>query len=137
MNQHVAKIVSGTFWLLLISAIFLIIPEVTNAATFENPLALRFIIEILKGFVLSVIYVGTPALVVFIIWTGFLFASSMGNPDKLTKAKATALQAIIGGIVLLSLWAIVKIVGNTLAGLSSASLLIILSAFFIYILYKK
>lgn len=125
--------------LLTLSLAFItaVIPGIVDAAGFQNPLALKFIRSILKGFVLAVIYVGTPALAVFIAWTGFLFVSATGNPAGIVKAKSMALKVAAGGILLLSLWVIVRIVGGTLAGLSSAALLIVLSGFLIYVLYKR
>jgi len=113
------------------------IPGLIEAAGFQNPLVFKVIRDILKGFVLAVIYVGTPALAVFIAWTGFLFVVARGNPAGLSKAKEMAMQVAIGGVLLLSLWVIIRIVGNSLAGLSSATLLIVLSAFLLYVLYKK
>ena len=115
----------------------LFIPGIVSAATFENPLLLRFIIKILEAFVKGVIYVGTPALIVLVVWTGFLFISARGNSAGLTKAKSMALTTLIGGTVFLSLWAITQLVGNTLSGLTSSALLIVISAFLLYALYKK
>ncbi|MBL4644805.1 MAG: hypothetical protein JKX80_02980 [Candidatus Pacebacteria bacterium] len=117
--------------------VWIVFPIVVDAAGFQNPLVLKFVRDILKGFILSVIYVGTPALAVFIAWTGFLFVSATGNPEGLSKAKKMAVKVTLGGLLLLSLWAIVNIVGSTLAGLSAASLLIVLSGFLLYVLYKK
>ncbi|PCI90340.1 hypothetical protein COB18_01145 [Candidatus Kaiserbacteria bacterium] len=112
-------------------------PLLLEAATFQNPLALKVITDMLKGLVMSVIYVGTPALVVAIMWTGFLFTSAGGNADKLTKAKSIAIKVLIGGVLLLSLWAIVELVSSTLAGFGAATLLIVLAAFYLYARFKS
>ncbi len=121
----------------LIYLAVLFLPGIVSAATFENPLLLRFVREILEAFVNGVIYVGTPALIVLIVWTGFLFVSAQGNPAGLTKAKSMALTTLIGGTVFLALWAIAQLVGNTLSGLTSSALLVVISAFLLYALYKK
>lgn len=112
-------------------------PAAVGAASFDNPLALTYIRNILKAFVLGIIYVGTPALAAFIVWTGFLFVSAQGSDAGLVKAKQMAIYVGIGGFLLLALWVLVQVVGNTLAGLSAASLLIILAGFLLYTLYKK
>ena len=115
----------------------MMLPAVVQAGVFQNPLAVQYIQKILKSFILGVIYVGTPALAVFIVWTGFLFVAAQGNPEGLEKAKKVALYVGVGGVLLLGLWALVRLVGNTLAGLSSASLLILFAAFLLYVLYQK
>jgi len=122
-------------WLVLCSGI--LVPHVALGATFVNPLATSFIAEIVRGFILAVIYVGTPALVVAIVWTGFLFVLAQGNPEGLTKAKEMGVRVLLGGMLLLSLWAIVRLVGNTLAGLSSAALLIVLAAAAFYFVFRS
>ncbi len=109
---------------------------VFSAADLGNPLDSRIIINLMKGFVQSVIYVATPALVVFIVWVGFLFVSASGNPAGIQEARKMGTKALLGGAVLLSLWVIITIVGNTLAGLSAAALLIVLAGFFMYVMYK-
>lgn len=113
-----------------------LLPLSVDAAVFQNPLALKFVNEMLKGLVLSVIYVGTPALVVFIVWTGFLFASAQGSVERLNKAKKMAVQVTVGGTLLLSLWAIVELVGNTLAGFSALALLLVFAAFYFYLVSR-
>tara|TARA_B100000745_G_scaffold76030_2_gene46003 strand:+ start:7414 stop:7821 length:408 start_codon:yes stop_codon:yes gene_type:complete len=119
------------------SLVVLVVPLITDAAAFGNPLAFAYIQDILRAFILGVIYIGMPALAVFIVWTGFLFISAQGNDQGLTKAKQMAVRVSIGGFILLALWVLVRVVGNTLAGLSAASLLILLSAFLLYTLYNK
>ncbi|NTU69411.1 hypothetical protein HGB13_01085 [bacterium] len=48
--------------------------------------------------------------ILFLILAGFQYVTSAGNPDQITKAKNTALYAIIGIIVALVAWAVVKFV---------------------------
>jgi len=122
---------------LIINLILVLFPIVAVASGFQNPLASQDIINIVKSFVLAVIYVGAPGLVVAIVWVGFLFISAQGNPEGLNDAKNIAVKVLLGGIILLSLWAIVSLVGNTLAGLSTVALLIILISFYAYIYLRK
>ena len=112
-------------------------PILVEAALFQNPLVLKFITDMLRGLVLAVVYIGTPVLVVFIVWTGFLFAAAQGSVDDITKAKKMAVQVTIGGVLLLSLWAIVELVSDTLAGFSAATLLVVLLVFFLYVVSRK
>ncbi|QSH39643.1 hypothetical protein JXR01_01375 [Candidatus Kaiserbacteria bacterium] len=114
-----------------------LIPIFVEAASFQNPLVIKFITDMLRGLVLAVVYIGTPVLVVFIVWTGFLFVAAQGSADGITKAKKMALQVTIGGVLLLSLWAIVELVSDTLAGFSAATLLVVLLAFFLYVVSRR
>jgi len=123
---------------LFFAAMVVLAPLGVDAASgFQNPLVFKFIADILRGFILAVIYVGTPVLAVFVVWTGFLFVSALGNPEGIKKAKSMAIKVAIGGTLLLSLWAMVRLVEGTLAGFSSATLLIVLAGFFLYVFYKK
>ncbi len=121
---------------MLLVAIALGAPVVASAATFSDPLVSKAILEILRGFIRGVMYVGTPALVVLIVWTGFLFVAARGSSEGLTKAKKMALTTLIGSVLLLGLWALVTLAGNTFGGLSAAALLLVLGAFFAYVLFK-
>lgn len=124
------------FWIFLVALLYSA-PATVVAATFGDPLVSKAITEILEGFIRAVMYVGTPAVVVLVMWTGFLFIAAQGSPDGLTKAKKMSLITLISGVVLLGLWSLVTLVGDTLGGLSAAALLLILGAFFAYVLFKS
>lgn len=119
-----------SFLYALIITVVGFLPVLVEAA---NPLASKVVVEMVHGLVSAVIYIGTPVLAVFIVWTGFLFVAAQGSAEGITKAKKMALQVTIGGVLLLSLWAIVTLVSNTLAELSAVALLLVLIAFFLYV----
>ena len=125
--------ITRIFFALLIATL----PTVAAAASFQNPVVFKAIRSVLEAFILGIIYVGTPALAAFIVWTGFLFVAAQGSHEGLAKAKQMAVYVLIGGVLLVGLWGLVRIVGNTLASLSAASLLVILAGVLLYILYKK
>lgn len=108
-----------------------------DAAVFENPLLLQFVREILRGSLQAVIYVGTPAVIVLVVWTGFMFIAAQGDGTLLVSAKKQLLITLLAATLLFSLWALVELVGNTLAGLSTAGLLLVLGAFFLYVKIKQ
>ena len=116
--------------------ILLIFPSITFAA-FENPLLFPAIFKLLEGFVKGVTYVGTVGLVVFIVWAGFLFTLGQGDPEKLSRAKSMFIKIILLGTLLLALWAIVILVGDTLGGLSAASLLAAMALIVLYFTTRK
>ena len=45
-----------------------------------------------------------PIAVIFILWSGFLFVSAGGNPEKIKTARTTLLWAIIGLVVVTGAW---------------------------------
>ena len=52
--------------------------------------------------------------VIFILYGGFLWLTSGGNEDKISKAKKTITAAVVGLIIVLLAWAIVIfVVGQT------------------------
>lgn len=53
-------------------------------------------------------------LVSIIVYAGFLWMTSGGNPEKIEKAKMYLRNAIIGVIIILSAWAITKFILNAL-----------------------
>lgn len=118
--------------LIFVGMVVLVPVSVADAAVFQNPLFSPYIKEILRGFVHAVMYVATPAVIVFIVWTGFTFVAAQGDAKLLGTAKKNAITALIAATLLFSLWAIVQLVGNTLAGLSSAGLLLALGVFIVY-----
>lgn len=58
--------------------------------------------------------IGALVAVGYIIWGGFQYMSSSGEPDKTKAAKDTILNALIGVIVAILAVAIVSFIGNTL-----------------------
>lgn len=123
----------GAFTRLALTIAIVLIPSVSFAQSFRNPLGFQFILDMVKALVTGIIYVGTPALAVFIVWSGFLFVSAQGNADGLKKAKETFLIVILGGCILLGLWAIVTLTKSTVMALGSAGMLVVFIAGYFYI----
>lgn len=58
---------------------------------------------------LSLEFVGV-LLLILIVWGGFQYMLSFGNDEKMKRARATIFNAIIGFILILTSWAIVRFV---------------------------
>ena len=56
--------------------------------------------------------IGLPIVVVFIIYSGFLFVSARGNEEQLTKAKSTFFWTIIGALLVVGAFAIATAIEN-------------------------
>ena len=75
---------------------------------------IRTFINILLGFL------GVIAVIV-IIYAGFTWMTSLGNAERVTKAKRTIIWAVVGIIVILSAWTIASYIinlGQNLTGVS-------------------
>jgi len=66
----------------------------------------------------SIINIATPvaviAVVLLLVYGGFMMMSSKGDPDKLQEAKQIITNAIIGFVVILLCVAILLLISNTL-----------------------
>ncbi len=56
--------------------------------------------------------IGTVLVVVFIIYSGFLFVSARGSDEQLKKAKSTFMWTIIGAAIIIGAYAIAQAVTN-------------------------
>ncbi|NTU69412.1 hypothetical protein HGB13_01090 [bacterium] len=108
MNKFTKAILLSTLTL-EIPAVFAI--DVPNTPPNGAPnLALPAFITRISDIFLSII--GVIA-VMFIVVAGFQYVTSAGNPDQITKAKNTALYAIMGIIVALIAWAVIKFIADS------------------------
>jgi hypothetical protein len=54
-----------------------------------------------------------PFIVFFIIYAGFLYVTAQGNPEKIQKAHAALLYALIGGMLILGANVLLDVITNT------------------------
>ncbi len=62
----------------------------------------------------AVVRIGLPIAVLFIVYSGFLFATAQGNEEKIKKAKQAFFYTVIGITIFLGAWALAVIIGNTI-----------------------
>lgn len=65
-----------------------------------------------------VIPIGSVVVIIMIIYSGFLFVTARGNPDKIEDAKRTLLYVVIGSAILLGASVISLAIGGTLCQIS-------------------
>jgi len=53
-----------------------------------------------------------PVIVFFLIYSGFMYVTAQGNPEKIKQASLALTYGIIGGVIILGSWAITAIVRN-------------------------
>ncbi|HTE57396.1 MAG TPA: pilin [Verrucomicrobiae bacterium] len=62
-----------------------------------------------------VLYVGGIVAVVFVVYGGFLYLTSSGEPEKAKNARTTIINALIGLAITMLATAIVNLIGRNLA----------------------
>ena len=67
----------------------------------ENPLQFETISEFLKAMLGALEIIATPIVVLMLVYSGFLFVSAQGNPEKLVTARKAIMWTIIGAVVVL------------------------------------
>lgn len=83
--------------------------------TLENPLGsdVDSVPSVIEKLLKLIFVIGTPLVAVVIIYSGFLYVSSMGDPGKIKEAKAMLLNALIGGALLLGSFVIARLISGT------------------------
>jgi len=115
------NILNRVGWLL--ASFLLAFPTVVTAGSLMNPLrpeAGDNLVSFLR-FVLSVVIaLAFPAIVLFIVYAGFryLVASAQGQPDKVKEINKTLLWAVVGALLVLGSWALVKAIEATVCAIA-------------------
>ena len=66
-----------------------------------NPLGFDSLTEFLRKILELVVMIGFPAIVLFIVYIGFQFIASEGNPEKLSKVRRLFFWALVGALLVL------------------------------------
>jgi len=93
-----------------------------SSSMYENPITYGGITDIsslLLALVDLVFLIGVPIIVVFLIYSGFLFVTSGDNEAQVGKAKTTFMWTVIGALVLLGAKAIAMAVQSTILSLGT------------------
>ena len=83
--------------------------------TIENPCDFNYLIKLINNIItFLLIDLATPLFALIIIYTGWLYLSAGENSGNITKAKSIFKNAIIGYVVALASWLIVKTILTSL-----------------------
>lgn len=95
------------------------VPFVVGAQTLTSPLkpAYQTVPNFLLALVDMIMLVGVPTIVIFIIYSGYLFVTAHGNESKLSSAKSTLLWVVMGSAVLLGSKVLATILQGTITSL--------------------
>lgn len=98
MRIRTRNVISYLFLLTVLGAYPL---SLFAAVILENPLNTTDIRVLINKIIDLLFTLGIPLAVLLILWAGFLFLTSGGDPQKVNQAKATLLWTIIGFSILL------------------------------------
>ena len=80
----------------------------------KNPLQVEDVSAVISKVVDWLIQIGAVAVVLAIVYAGFLFVAAQGKPEEINKAKTTLFWTIIGAMILLGAQIISSVIESTL-----------------------
>lgn len=116
MNFKTMKKILSQSLLSLPSLIILLLPYIVSAQIqykFESFINVSSIEELIVSILNMLIIIATPIIVLFIIYSGFLYVTAKGNAEQTQKATRALTYAIIGGVLIIGAVAISEVVKNT------------------------
>lgn len=96
-------------------------------STLQNPLGEQGDIDLiafLQRLFNMMVKIALPFLILFTIYSGFLFVEARGNSDKLDKAKEMFKYVIIGGLIIFAAWTIAEVLQGTVEDIVGMSTVI-------------
>ncbi len=88
----------------------------TSGAGGIEDFTIQRVFGIIAGFACWLTQIALFVMVAFILYYGFMFLKSQGNPEKLTAAKKSFSWGLVGVIVILGTYTIIATVTNALGG---------------------
>lgn len=79
----------------------------------ENPTESSSLQEFLGKILEAIVTLLYPILVLALVYSGFLFVTAQGNPQKLQKARTVLKWVIVGAVIIFARWLIADIIGTT------------------------
>lgn len=98
-------------FLLLLLPSFALAQEVGQLV---NPLNAGSIPELLGIMLESVVELGSIAIVLALVWVGFLFVKAQGNEQGLKEARTALFNTLVGGLLVLGAAAISQVLTSTI-----------------------
>lgn len=102
---------------LLLALLFLLPGSALAQGVLVNPLNAGSIPELLGIILEAMVELGSIAIVLMLVWVGFLFVKAQGNETEIKKARQALLYTVIGGLILLGASAISQVLQSTIEAL--------------------
>lgn len=83
--------------------------QVKTDGTFADPCDFDMVMTLINNVITFLLFtLATPLFALILIYVGWLYLSDQGNSENITKAKKILKNALIGYIIALAAWLIVK-----------------------------
>lgn len=92
-------------------------PTQTFMPIFKNPLKAKNITDLIEAVLNIVLQLAVPVVVLFFMWSGFLYIKAQGNSKALGDAHRAFLYTVIGTAILFGAFALGKIIQATVQAL--------------------
>lgn len=92
------------------------IPYIGNAAELYNPLGGKTIPELIGFVIQAFLGISGSLALAMIVYGGFLWLTSAGKPERITKGQQTLLWSVIGLVVIFGANVLANFVISTLGG---------------------
>jgi hypothetical protein len=79
----------------------------------QNPLNASDLQSLLNEILGYVVLLGSIALVIMLVYVGFLFVAARGNAEKVSQARQALLWTVIGGLLLLGAQGLATVISST------------------------
>ena len=89
-----------------------------SPSEFQSPFHGTELTDLLSTILSIVMYVLFPVVVIMVMYTGFLFVTAKGNPQKIQQARTALMWTVIGGLVVLGARAFSLMVESTVTSLT-------------------
>lgn len=86
---------------ILTLVLVLALPSITFGAQLYNPINTLDLSTFLANLLRLVAQIAFPIIVLFLVYVGFLFVSSQGNPEKIKEARNYFFWAVVGALLVL------------------------------------
>jgi hypothetical protein len=84
-----------------------------------NPLKFGDIASFIAGALKVLVMVALPVITLFVVYSGFMFVTAQGRPEKLKEAKTNFVYVILGALLIMGAWIIATLIGGTVSQLTN------------------
>lgn len=85
----------------------------TGGGGLSNPICTTSLSQFLANLLRLVAQIAFPIIVLFMVYVGFMFISSQGNPEKLKEARTYFFWAVVGALLVLGAEALSRAIQAT------------------------
>lgn len=94
-------------------------PAGNSSASINNPIKSNSFLELLNAVLEIIVEIGTPIVIISIIFVGFKYVLAQGKPAEIQKAHSAITWVVVGAAIVIGAKVIVVIIQNTITGIKA------------------